>query len=176
MNFEQYREILGVQTGGAARKKDSDMIMEATWYEDINAKVAYFYDQAHDEEFMIQDDLHPERTHKIPVEIKHFEIEYNSLAKDEVAYHILFKPSYQPNVPYYDEMFKKPLGAKFPIGLYCDIPDGSGVFHRWLVVGEYRAYANQFPTYLVLPCDHKLQWIYKNQKHESWGVLRSQSS
>lgn len=165
------------KTVGEVHKFESDSVMEATWYNDMDAKTAWFYDQYHDEEFDVVDDLHPEKTRsKIPVEVKLFEMEYNSLAKDEVAYHIMFKPSYKPNIPYYDDAFAKPLGAIFPIGLYMDAADSKGIFHRWLVVGQYRHYSNQFPTYLVLPCDFKAQWIYKNKKYESWAVLRSQNS
>ena len=177
-SFERYKERLGRkgQTLGEVRKQESDMIMEATWDGDINSKIGWFYDQVHDSEFEIVTDLHPEDTEKIPIPVKHFEMEYNSLAKDEVSHHIMFKPSNDITVPYYEKVFEKPYGAIFPIGLYVDLTDEGGTFRRWLVVGEYRAYSNQFVSFLVLPCDHKLQWIYKNQKFESWGVLRSQSS
>ena len=57
-----------------------------------------------------------------------------------------------------------------------DIADSRGDYQRWLIVGQYREHANQFPSYLVLPCDHKLQWVYQGKKYESWCVLRSQSS
>lgn len=176
-NLDFYRNMLGNKTIGQANKDQSDAVIEATWYRDMDARIAYLYDQEHDDEFEIADNLHPEKSKKkIPVEIKFFEIEYNSLAKDEVAYHIMFKPSYVPNVPYYEESFIKPYKSIFPIGLFIDIPDSRGEYHRWLVVGQYRHYSNQFPTYLVLPTDFKLQWIYKNTKYESWGVLRSQNS
>ena len=176
-SLDKYKQMLVSSSIGNAHKQQSDMIMEATWDRDIDSRIGYFYDQAHDDEFQVKDNLHPEKSKtKIPVEIKLFEIEYNSLSKDEVAYHIMFKPSYKPNIPYYDEEFAEPLDAIFPVGLYVDAADSKGIFHRWLVVGQYRHYSNQFPTYLVLPCDHKLQWIYKNKKYESWCVLRSQNS
>jgi len=177
-SLEMYKKILnGSNTNGQAHKKQSDQIMEATWYNDIASRTAYLYDEIHDDQFDIREDLHSERSKtKIPVEIKFFEIEYNSLAKDDIPTHIMFRPSYKPNVPYYDDEFIKPYNATFPIGLFCDIPDSNGVYHRWLIVGQYRHYSNQFPTYLVLPTNHKLQWIYKNKKYESWCVLRSQNS
>ena len=164
---------------GQAHKNQSDMIMEATWDRDIDSRIGFFYTQDRDEEFEIKTDLHPDKTKKkIPVDVKLFEMEYNSLSKDTVAYHISFKPSfnYEEVFPFYNKEFKEPLGADWPIGLYCDLQDSKGIFHRWLVVGQYRHYSNQFPSYLVLPCDFKLQWIYKQKKYESWGVLRSQSS
>ena len=178
-SLDLYRKVLGnPRTIGEVHKIESDKIMEYTWNNDIDSKIAYFYTQDRDEEFNVRSDLHPDRTHKIPIEIKFFEMEYNSLSKDEVAYHIMFKPSfnYKDVVHYYDEEFKNNLNASFPIGLYCDIPDSFGKYNRWLVVGQYREYSNQFPTWLVLPCDHKLQWIYRGKKLESWCVLRSQSS
>ncbi len=177
-SLDMYNKLLhNAKSSGQAHKIQSDMVMEGTWYNDIASKTGYLYDQEHDDEFDLVDDLHPYNSlTKIPVELKHYEIEYNSLAKDEVSHHIMFKPSYVPNVPYYDEKFAKPLGALYPIGLFCDLPDESGIYRRWIVVGEYRAYSNQFISYLVLPCNHKLQWIHKGQKYESWVVLRSQNS
>ena len=117
-------------------------------------------------------------TLKIPVKVKLFEMEYNSLSKDEVAGHLLFQPSfdYHDVIPYYDELFVRNLHAVFPCGLYFDYPDDKNVYHRWLCVGLYRPRGNQLPTYLALPCDHKLQWIYDRKKYESWCVLRSQNS
>ncbi len=178
-SFDKYKKRLGrPKTIGKAHKLESDKVMEWTWYNDIDAKTAYFYTQDRDSEFRTRNNLHPERTKKIPIEIKFFEMEYNSLSKDEVAYHIVFKPSfiYQEYVPYYDKEFAEPLGASWPVGMYCDISDSQGKYNRWLVVGQYRQYSNQFPSYLVLPCDHLLQWIYQGKKYESWSVLRSQSS
>lgn len=164
-------------TIGQIHKAQSDMVMEATWDTDIASRIGWFYDQDNDDQFNQEYNINSEKSKtKIPVEIKFFEMEYNSLAKDEVSQHIMFKPSYQPNIPYYDDKFAKPLHAEFPIGLYCDIADSRGVYQRWLVVGQYREHTNQFPSYLVLPCNHKLQWIYKGKKFESWCVLRSQNS
>lgn len=176
-NLDLYKQVLNAKTSGEAHKMQSDMIMEGTWYNDINAKTAWLYDYWHDDEFYVKDDLHPEQSKtKIPVDVKLFEVEYNSLAKDEIPFHLQFKPSYQCNVPYYDEVFAKPLESTFPIGLFVDFPDSKGVYHRYLVVDQYRHYANQFPTYLVLPCNHMLQWVYQNRKYENWCVLRSQNS
>lgn len=178
-SFELYKKMLGNQKIGEAAKIQSDKIMEATWYNDMDAKVAYFYSQEYDDEFEVFDDLHPEKSKtKIPVEVKLFEMEYNSLAKDEVAWHLLFKPSfdYRGVIPYYDEKFTYPLDAVFPVGMYLDYPGSDGIYHRWLVVGKYRYFGNQFPTFLVLPVEYKLQWIFNRKKYESWGVLRSQSS
>ena len=178
-SLDTYKKLHKGKTNGQIHKKQSDMIMEATWDNDINSRILYFYDQDHDDEFELADHLQPYKcNNKIPVEAKLYEIEYNSLSKDTVSHHIVFKPSFDiENItPYYQEKFGKPLGALSPIGLYFDAEDSNGVYHRWMVVGEYRYYSNQFPSYLVLPCDYKLQWIYNQKKYESWVCLRSQSS
>ncbi len=174
-SLDTYRKKLGATTLGEKHKVQSDMLMELSWDGDIASQIGYLYDQEHDEEFASVD-VYPMNTNKIPVEVKFYEIEYNSLAKDEVPYHIMFKPSYVPNVPYYEEKFKSPYGATYPIGLYIDLKDENGQYHRWLIVGQYRAHSMQFPSYLVLPADYKLQWAYHGNKYEAWCVLRSQSS
>lgn len=179
-SFDLYKKLNGgFNTIGEAVKAQSDAVMEATWDNDMDSKIAYFYSQEYDDEFETRDDLHPEKSlSKIPVEVKLFEMEYNSLSKDEVAWHLLFKPSfdYRKVISYYDKDFATPLNSIFPCGMYLDYPDSKGIYHRWLVVGQYRYHGNQFPTFLVLPADHKLQWIKDRKKHESWCVLRSQSS
>ena len=179
-SFELYKKLNGgFKNNGEALKAQADIEMESTWYNDIDSKTAYFYSQERDDEFETRDDLHPEKSlSKIPVEVKLFEMEYNSLSKDEVAWHLLFQPSfdYRNVIPYYDKDFKQMLHSVFPIGMYFDYPDSNGIYHRWLCVGQYRELGNQFPTFLALPTDHKLQWIYDRKKHESWCVLRAQSS
>lgn len=178
-SFDLYQKMYGGMTQGQVRKRDSDTIIEKTWNEDINSTIIYMYDQSHDDQFDIEEDLDPrESKTKIPVEVKFYEIEYNSLSKDEVGQHLMFKPSfnYWEAIPYYEEMFGKPFKASFPDGMYFDAPDSEGVYQRWLCVGSYRRYANQFPSFIALPVDFKAQWIYQNKKMETWGSLRSQNS
>ena len=178
-SFDAYQKMYGGKTQGQVRKDDSDMVMLATWDEDISSRVGYFYTQALDDEFEVSDDLHPEKSKtKIPIDIKFYEVEYNSLAKDEVGQHLMFKPdfNYKTTVPYYEEEFVKRLGASFPNGLFCDVADDKGIYHRYLCVDHYREHPNQFPSHILLPCNFKMRWIYKNRKMETWCVLRSQNS
>ena len=122
---------------GQIHKNQSDLVYEMTWDRDIDSRIGYFYDQKRDDEFDVSDDLHPQRSNtKIPIEIKFFEMEYNSLAKDEVGYHIAFKPGfdYKKSVPFYEEEYKNVVDSIWPIGLYADIPDSKGIFHRYLVI------------------------------------------
>lgn len=177
-SFDAYQKMYGGKTQGQQRKIDSDNVFEQTFYEDINTRTVYVYNQRRDTEFEKEGNLQPWETDKIPIDVKFFEIQYNSLAKDEVPYHITFKPSfdYHEVVPYYDEEIGMKYESTFPTGLFFDIPDSKGIYNRWLCVGEYRHYATQFPSYIVLPINHKLQWVHNRKKYESWCVLRSQNS
>jgi hypothetical protein len=83
-SLDLYKKMLGSpKTIGEAHKIESDKVMEATWNNDIDSKIAYFYDQERDGEFYSRNNLHPEKVEtKIPVEVKFFEMEYNSLSKE----------------------------------------------------------------------------------------------
>lgn len=176
-SIEHYKRILAHPTNGQIRKEISDLIMEETWDEDIQSRIGYLYDQFHDDEIDKSINLNSEKSiTKIPCEIKLMQSTYNSLASDEQSMHIMFKPSYNFDIPYYDEVFSKYGYAEKPIGLYIDIPDEKGIYRRWLIVDHFTLYATQFPSFEILPCDYKLQWINNYQKLESWCCLRAKSS
>ena len=103
--------------------------------------------------------------------------------KDQVEYYLMFRPS-QPvrfnegdDLYYYEKIHSK-YNSEFPIGLWCDIPDDRGVYHKWLICRNEPA--NQFPKYLVLPANYELMWVEKSGtqriKRRMWSVLRMQSS
>jgi hypothetical protein len=178
-SLSTYKNIMNItgRTSGQAKKLNSDMILEATWDDDISSRVGYLYDYYHDDEFDVEYDLHPNISKtKIPIDIKFIEVSYNTMDKDQVAYHIQFRPSQKCNVPYYDKVFAKKYHTRFPLGLYIDIPDNNNNYQRWLVVEKGDVHQNQFDTWFVLPCDYKFQWVYQGKKYEMWGVCRSQNS
>lgn len=153
------------------------MIMEHTWWEDIQSRVAYIYDYYHDDEPDKNEFLNPTESNvKVPIDIKYIVNAYNSMAKDQVDYHMQFRPSQKCPLDYYENIFHRKYGADFPIGLYVDIEDESGVYKRWLVVGTANVYNPQFIDWSILPCNHLFQWIYKGKKYQVWGVTRSQNS
>ena len=177
MNFSSYKQILGGRTNGQQHAVDAQNIIENTWYDDMASTVGYFYDYYHDDEVDIYTDLHPEQSKtKIPIDIKYILSSYRSLAKDEVDSRIMFKPSYVCNIPYYEEKFRKLTGSTFPVGLYCDIKNEHGVWQRWLVINTADAINHDFPTWSILPCGYRFQWVVNGKKCEMWGVERSQSS
>lgn len=177
MDFSNYKQNLSGRTNGQQHTVDARNIIEASWYDDPASTVAYFYDYYHDDEVEVYTNLHPEQSKtKIPIEIKYILSPYRSLAKDEVDSRIMFKPSYKCNVPYYKDLFEKPTQSIFPTGLYCDIKNQDGVWQRWLVINTADASNHDFPTWSILPCGHRFQWVADGKKYQMWGVERSQSS
>ena len=126
--------------------------------------------------------LHPENneTGMIPISIKFISNAFNSENKDQVGWHVQFKPSFRwedvEGLSYYQQEFVEKWDAQFPIGLYFAIPDEKGIYRKWLCVENANNYNVQFPTWYILPIDHIFQWIYDGKKYQMCGVSRSQSS
>ena len=177
-SLEMYKRLHNdIKTNGQAHKAQSDQIMEATWYNDIGAKLAYIYDYYHDDEPLVFRNLHSEQSKtKTPIEIKFIINSYNSENKDQVGYHIQFRPGQQCPLDYYENVLEKKYNSEFPIACYIDIPDEQGIYRKWLVTESGNQLGLQFPTYYVLPIDHVFQWIHKNMKYQMCGVGRSQNS
>lgn len=176
-SFELYQKMLGGVTNGQARKRDSDMVMNATFWEDIGSRVAYIYDYYHDDEPLQYYPVHPENSKtKTPIDIKYLVNSYNSENKDQVGYHIQFRPGQKNPLDYYTDVFEKKYQAEFPIGLYIDIPDEQGVYRKWLITEGANWLNPQFPSWYVLPIDHVFQWVYNRTKYQMCGVGRSQNS
>lgn len=178
-SFSDYsRQILrGGSTTGQHHTYDSQGIVEATWYDDPSATVAYVYDFYHDDQPDLCVGMNPENSKtKIPVDIKYLISNYQSLSQDTVDYRIMFKPSYRCNVPYYDEVFEKPCHCEYPLGMYFDIKDEKGIWRKWLVVAEANKYNNDFPNWSILPCTYRYCWVHDGKKYKMWGAPRSQSS
>lgn len=173
-----YKKIVGEYTNGQSHKVDSDMIMEQTWDDDIQSRIGYFYDYAHDKYPRQFTGLSPETDpDKVPISIKYIENSSQTLSKDAVSYHIMFKPSQDLNiVEYYKTDYEDRWGATFPCGLYVDIPDYRGVYNRWLVVGLAQSNNAQFPTYEILRVNYLFTWIFNRTKYQMAGVQRNQNS
>lgn len=182
--YLQYAEA--TNTVGRFLKENSDFVMEETWDNDINSQVAYIYDYFHDDQPELNHGMTYENTTKTPVDIKFIVKEKGSLSKDQPSAMIQFKPSFkvsdfieEDDFFYYEKDFHKRYNADFPVGLYCDIQDEKGVYHKWMIcLADIQG--NQFPKYFVLPCTYKLCWIERSNgkriKRKMWSVLRSQSS
>ena len=188
-SFETARRIAsakynGAKTLGEIRKEESDFLMEHTWNGDIQSKVCYIYDYFHDDKPWLAEDITHEDTTKTMIEAKFIVTKYSSIDKDQVEYHIQFKPT-QPvrfdeddTLYYFETDYKKRYSVHFPIGMFIDIPDEKKVYRKWLIVAKEEG--NQFLKYSVLPCDYYLQWIEttgtKRIKRKMWCVSRAMNS
>lgn len=176
-SFNTFKKYNSGVHDGQVRKIQSDMIMDATWWEDISSREAYIYDYDHDDEPLVLRNLHPEKSKtKTKVDIKYLVNAYNSEAKDQVGYHIQFRPGHECPLDYYYSMFEDKYDAEYPVGLYIDIPDEQGIFRKWLICEPANQLNTQFPTWYILPCDHIFQWIFEGVKYQLAGVSRNQNS
>ena len=174
----------GAKTIGQIRKEESDFLMEQTWDGDLQSKTCYIYDFYHDDKPWLAEDITHENTTKTKIDAKFIVTKYSSIDKDQVEYHLQFKPS-QPvrfteddELYYYETDYKKRYSTQFPIGLFVDIPDEKNVYRKWLIVAKEEG--NQFLKYSVLPCDYYLHWIEVNGteriKRKMWCVSRAMNS
>ena len=181
ISFSDYGKLIGgYNTQGRAHKNKSDMIMDATWWRDIQAQTAYIYDYYHDlksSEKLKLNNLNPvDDDYKTPLDIKFIRHSKQTYDKDPVTFWIQMRPGQQCNLDYYDDELGNKYDALFPIGCYIDILQEDGKYYRWLIVDKANWNGNQFPTFEILKCDKVFQWIHDGKKYQCAGVLRSQNS
>lgn len=174
----------GAKTIGQIHKENSDFVMEETFWNDPQSRICYIYDYFHDEKPWLAEDITYENTTKTKIDAKFIVTKYSSIDKDQVEYHLQFRPS-QPvrfnegdELYYYETDYKNRYSTQFPIGLFVDIPDEKNVYRKWLIVAKEEG--NQFLKYSVLPCDYYLQWVENNGheriKRKMWCVSRAMNS
>lgn len=137
---DMQRMYENVGTIGQQIKKQSDDVMEATWDNDIQSRVCYLYDYYHDDEPTLNRNiLHRQYTTKTRIDAKFIIKSYSSLDKDQVEYYLQFKPNqktqFEPTdeLYYFEENYRRVYGNDDFVGMYCDIPDDQGIYHRWLI-------------------------------------------
>ena len=174
----------GAKTVGQILKEESDFIMEDTFFNDIQAKVCYIYDYAHDDHPGLNTHMTYENTTKTKIDAKFIVTQYGSISKDQVAFHLMFRPS-QPvefspgdELYYFETDYRKRWNVDFPTGLYIDIPNEKGVYEKWLILTMEQG--NQFIKYNILPCNYLFEWIetsgQNRYKRRMWGCDRQQLS
>lgn len=183
------KRISSVKTSGAKNigqihKENSDFFMEETWDNDIQSKICYIYDFYHDDQPDRKDHMTYENTTKHRIDAKFIVSKHQSIDKDQVEYHLQFRPSqpveFDERNPlfYFQENYHDRYGIEFPVGMYCDIPDEKGIYRKWIIVQKEDG--NQFIKYLILPCDYRLCWVEKRGhqriKRKMWGTQRIQLS
>lgn len=174
----------GAKTIGQIYKEQSDFLMEETWESDVVSKVCYIYDFFHDDQPDKNVGMTYENTTKTRIDAKILVSTYGSLAKDQPELQCMFKPSQKEYFDETDELFymeeyRRKYGIEdIFVGMYLDVPDKKGVYHKHLIC--LKDIEQNFQKYFILPCGYKLQFIRKDEdkriKQEIWCVLRSQSS
>lgn len=173
------------RTVGQNLKAHSDIAMETTWDNDIQSKVCYIYDYSHDDQPEIEYGFDYRLTHKHRIDAKFIVTQYSTLSKDQVEYHLLFRPSESmffhnehDDLYWFEERYRRKFNMQYPIGMYIDIPDEKGLYRRWLICAK--EIGNQFEKYSILPCDYRFQWVDvvdgKKVKNQMWGCTRSMNS
>ena len=177
MNLYNYKRTLkqAGSTEGQIRKHLSDITMEETWDRDPQQRKAYIYDYYHDDQRDLGKGMtYFNSTSKTPIDIKFIITQYSTLAKDQVEYHVMFRPSEDfSRLPYFKE-YEEKFGNEVPIGAYLDIPDDQGIYRKWLICSK--EIANHFVKYSVLPCNYYFHWVYMNKRYDMWGIVRLRSS
>ena len=183
LSFDDYKkkyENVGII--GQQLKSMSDDAMQETFDNDIQTRQCYIYDYYHDDQADLEFGYNPALSKtKIPVKLKFIVKTYKSMAKEDPEYHIMFEPDVWNSMSCKPDWFVnnyEKFGIKFPVGLYCDIPDDRGVYHKWLIM--YHEIANQFPKLGVLRCNYLFKWIENDgayrHKRKVWGVDSTQNS
>ena len=188
---EQFRKRMMAQGGqmGKSLKRQSDMIMDATFTRDIAYRVCYLQDK--DTIFPKQniydylkaksvyagkEQYNPTRLDGFkPIDAKYLVKSYYSIQSDTVDYYLQFRPNAHGSNP------------NIRVGAYVFIPDDLGVYNLWLIVA--RDDRPQFPQFYVLKCDFLAKWniseedvVHYDGAHVdtgtyfAWSVARIQSS
>lgn len=183
LSFDDYKKKYNnVGTIGQQLKQMSDEVMQETFDNNIVTRQCYIYDYYHDDQADMEYGYNPSLSKtKVPVKLKFIVKTYKSMAKDDPEYHIMFEPNVWNSMSCKPDWFERNyqrFGVEFPVGLFVDIPDDRGIYHRWLVM--YLEVANQFVKCGVLRCNYLFQWIEDDgtyrHKRKMWGINSSQSS
>lgn len=190
--LDTYRRMLrrgagsgnGRITIGQARKEDSDLLMECTWDRDIESREAYLFDYFHDPEPWKMRKIVPDERYPQPVDVKFIVSSYQSMDKDQVAYHLQFRPGEKLRFEegdeyyYYETDYRGKYDAQYPVGMYAVIPNDDGEYEKWIICMKEKG--NQFIKYLILPVNYYFHWVEDNGGkrvlRKMLGTTRSQNS
>lgn len=188
-SLEMARRIASVKNNGAKtigqiHKENSDFVMEETFWNDPQSKVCYIYDFFHDDSPHINFGMTYENTTKTKIDAKFIVSKYQSVDKEQVEYHLMFRPSQKTvfeegdELYYFETDYRRRYSNDDFVGMYVDIPDEKGNYRKWLII--QREEGNQFIKYLIIPCTFNLMWIEvsgsERIKRKMWCALRGQNS
>ena len=155
----------GAKTIGQIHKENSDFVMLETWDNDEVSKVCYIYDYWHDNQKHLNVGMTYDNTTKTKIDAKILVSKYGSIAKDQPELQCMFKPNQktifdETDELYYMEEYRRKYDTKdIFVGMYLDVPDKDGLYHKHLIC--LKDVEQNFQKYYILPCDHKLQFVDK---------------
>lgn len=174
---------------GKALKRQSDVIMDATFTRDIAYRKCYLQDKGTifpeqtiegyrkaKSVYAGKTEYDPKRLKGFkPIDAKYLVKSYYSISGDTIDYYLQFRPNAHGKNP------------NIQVGAYVFIPDDLGVYNLWLIVA--RDDRPQFPQFYVLRCDFVAKWHISEQDvvnyegthvdtgtYFAWAVARIQSS
>lgn len=186
-----FRTRMQMQGGqmGKALKRQSDVIMDATFTRDIAYRKCYLQDKGtiFPEQniygYLKAKSVYEGKTKYDPSRLRGFqEIDakylvksYYSIQSDTIDYYLQFRPNAHGTNP------------NIRVGSYVFIPDDLGVYNLWIIVA--RDDRPQFPQFYVLKCDFLAKWHISEEEivhydgvhvdtgtYFAWSVIRIQSS
>lgn len=158
--FETFKNRMMMQGGrmGKALKRQSDVIMDATFHRDIAYRTCYLQDidcmfpeqtaasyLKAKSVFMGETEYDPRDISGFqPIEAKYLVKSYYSIQSDTVDYYLQFRPNAHGTNP------------NIRVGAFVFIPDDLGIYNLWMIVA--RDDRPQFPQFYVLRCDFIAKW------------------
>ena len=155
-----FRTRMKMQGGqmGKALKRQSDMIMDATFTRDIAFRKCYLQDkntifpEQNIYGYLKAKSVYEGKTQYDPkrlngfqeIDAKYLVKSYYNIQSDTVDYYLQFRPNVHG------------VNPNIRVGAYVFIPDDLGVYNLWLIVA--RDDRPQFPQFYVLKCDFLAKW------------------
>ena len=135
-------------------RMQSNMVIEQTWNNDLNARRVYVVKTTHGIPVVTD-------KHKL-IDVKFNVDTYQKVGSDEPAYHLQFRHGAEKRNP------------DIGVGSYVYMEDEDGEWKWWLITAiDERP---QFRQYIILECNWTLKWVVDNQIHSCLAVQRYQNS
>lgn len=102
------------------------------------------------------------------IDIKYQYSQNYTINKDQVEHLVQFPPLYHP-----EQIYKHGDGLE-RLGFFLDIPDDTGKYYKWLVLG--RNDSLKFTRYNILKCNWVFKYVNNGKVYEQLGVLRDRNN
>lgn len=159
--FEDMKKRSSQKHIGAQLREMSEMVMNETFSNNTGYRKGKLYDANMNE----IDEL----------EFKFHKVKTYTISKDQVEYHVQFRPGVNPEIDYPDVDYNNYLDKKYKFNYYIDIfDDDTKQYDKWLIVGKDTA---EFDRYLVLKCNWTFEWLdHDGIYHNCLGCVRDRNS